>query len=125
MVKTTTLKNSKIYSLGANALTKMNDLKFPARAMFYIQKNLNYLIVLAREIDDARTKILERYGTLKEDGERYEIEKELIPEFQKELSDLFDIEQEVKYYPIKLDWLGNIELSSDQYKVLDLMIEEE
>lgn len=124
MIKTIVLKNRKIYNLGADALTKMEGLKFPAKSMFYIQKNLNYLVILAREIDDARTKILERYGKLDESGEKYSIDQSRFPELQTELSDLFDLEQEVKMYPIKLEWLGDVVLDFDQMRVIELMIDE-
>lgn len=124
MIKTIVLKNSRIYSLGTEAFTKMGDLKFPAKSMFYIQKNLNYLIVLAREIDDARTKILERYGQLDENGEKYAIDQDRFPELKAELTDMFELEQEVKMYPIKLEWLGDVELNFDQMRVIELMIEE-
>lgn len=125
MIKKIVLKNSQIYSLGSDILTYMNDdIKFPAKSMFYIQKNMNYLLVLAREIDDARTKILERYGKLNEEEDRYSIDEKEFPTLQKELTDLLSLEQEVKMYPIKLDWLGDVELSRSQMRVIELMIEE-
>ena len=124
MVKIVVLKNRKIYDLGIGALTKLSNIKFPAKSMFYIQKNINYLVVLAREIDNARTEILERYGKLDENGEKYSIDESRFPELQAELTDLFGLEQEVKMYPIKLDWLGNVELDLDQMKIIELMIEE-
>lgn len=125
MIKKIVLTNSQIYSLGSDILTKMSDdIKFPAKSMFYIQKNMNYLLVLAREIDDARTKILERYGKLNEEEDRYSIDEKEFPTLQKELTDLLSLEQEVKMYPIKLDWLGDVELSRSQMRVIELMIEE-
>ena len=125
MVKTLTLKNSKLYSLANDALTKMDDnVKFPAKSMFYIQKNMNIFIALARELDDARTKILERYGTLDETQDRYSIEKEEFPTLQQELDDLFNLEQEVKIYPISLDSLGDVTLNNSQMRLIEIMVEE-
>lgn len=125
MVKTLTLKNSKIYSLASDALSKMNDdVKFPAKSMFYIQKNMNTIISLGREIDDARTKILERYGTLDESKDQYSIGQESLPTLQKELDDLFNLEQEVKIYPVDLDSLGDVTLNNSQMRLVEIMVEE-
>lgn len=127
MIKTYSLSNQKIYQIAVNAVDNFHgDIKFPARAMFYIQKNVNQLTDLGREIEAARTRVLERYGKLTEEGDQqtYNIPPENLAEAQKEISDLFSTEQEVKLYMVKLDWLNDVELTPAQFGVLELMIDE-
>ena len=127
MVKTYSISNQKIYEMAVLAVDNFHgDIKFPAKAMFYIQKNVNQITELGREIEAARTRILERYGKLTEDNNKqtYNIPKENLKEAQKELNDLFAIEQEVKFYMIDLDWLDGVELTPAQVNVLELMMDE-
>ena len=44
---------------------------------------------------------------------------------QKELNDLFSLEQEVKINMLKLEWFDSIELDSDQINAISFMIEDE
>ena len=128
MVKTYSLTNKKIYELAVLAVDNFHgDIKFPAKAMFYIQKNVNVLTDLGKELEAARTRILERYGKLieNENQQSYNIPKENLSEAQKETNDLFDAEQEVRFYMLKLDWLEGVELTPPQMSVLELMIDEE
>ena len=127
MVKTYSISNQKIYEIAVLAVNNFHgDIKFPAKAMFYIQKNVNQITELGREIESARTRILERYGKLTEEENKqtYNIPKENLAEAQKELNDLLAIEQEVKLYMVKLDWLNDVELTPAQFGVLELMIDE-
>lgn len=93
MVKTKMMKNSEIYSLGNALLEYMQEeLALPVKIKFYLQKNMNKVISLAREIEQSRTEILNKYGTLSEDGTSYHFDDDKIAEAQKELNDLFELE---------------------------------
>lgn len=126
MVKTKMMKNSEIYSLGNALLEYMQeDLALPVKIKFYLQKNMNKVISLAREIEQSRTEILNKYGTLNEDGTSYHFEDDKIAEAQKELNDLFELEQEVKVNMLELDWFDAVELSNEQVNAIMFMINDE
>lgn len=126
MVKTKMMKNSEIYSLGNALLEYMQEeLSLPVKIKFYLQKNMNKVISLAREIEQSRTEILNKYGTLSEDGTSYHFEDDKIAEAQKELNDLFDLEQEVKVNMLELDWFDSVELSNEQVNAIMFMINDE
>lgn len=126
MVKTKMMKNSEIYSLG-NALLEcmQEELALPVKIKFYLQKNMNKVISLAREIEQSRTEILNKYGTLSEDGTSYHFDDDKIVEAQKELNDLFELEQEVKVNMLELDWFDSVELSNEQVNAIMFMINDE
>lgn len=126
MVKTKMMKNSEIYSLGNALLEYMQEeLALPVKIKFYLQKNMNKVISLAREIEQSRTEILNKYGTLNEDGTSYHFEDDKIAEAQKELNDLFELEQEVKVNMLELDWFDSVELSNEQVNAIMFMINDE
>ncbi len=126
MVKTKMMKNSEIYSLGNALLEYMQEeLALPVKIKFYLQKNMNKVISLAREIEQSRTEILNKYGTLNEDGTSYHFEDDKIAEAQKELNDLFELEQEVKVNMLELDWFDAVELSNEQVNAIMFMINDE
>ena len=126
MVKIKMMKNSEIYSLGNALLEYMQEeLALPVKIKFYLQKNMNKVISLAREIEQSRTEILNKYGTLNEDGTSYHFEDDKIAEAQKELNDLFELEQEVKVNMLELDWFDSVELSNEQVNAIMFMINDE
>ena len=126
MVKTKMMKNSEIYSLGNALLEYMQEeLALPVKIKFYLQKNMNKVISLAREIEQSRTEILNKYGTLSEDGTSYHFDDDKIVEAQKELNDLFELEQEVKVNMLELDWFDSVELSNEQVNAIMFMINDE
>lgn len=126
MVKTKMMSNSEIYSLGNALLEHMQEkISLPVKVNFYLQKNMNKIISLAREIEQSRSEILNKYGTLNEEGTSYTFEPDKATEAQKELNDLFELEQEVKIYMLELDWFDSIELNSDQINAIMFMINDE
>ena len=122
-----TLTNNEIYSY-ANALAQEfgNDqVKFPIKVNFYLQKNMQELITLAQEIEKERISIASDYGTLNEETQQYEIPNENITIASNKLDELFKLTQEVKIYKVKLDAFGDMELTSNQMQALLFMIDEE
>ncbi len=121
-----TMTNLEIYNY-ANALgTSFNeDLTLPVKVNFYLQKNMNTIMDAGREIEKTRMEIVQRYGTPTEDGNGVEIPNDKIEEVNKELEDLFSLEQEIKINEISLEAFANVELSSSQVAAIAFMIKDE
>ena len=99
------------------------DLYLPIKANFFLQKNIQTFVALAKEIENSRINIIQHYGESNEAGEL------IIPSSQeeqaiKELEELFAIEQEVNIHMLKLDDFGNTELTLEQMNAIMFMIEE-
>ena len=120
------LTNNQIYDLANNILTVFNNLNIyiPAKANFFIQKNISTLAAAAQEIEKARLEIAKHYGELTEDGTQYNIPADKIQEASQEIEDLFNIEQEldIKMFPIEA--LGNAEFTPAQMNAMMFMIED-
>ena len=117
--------NNEIYNYATGFSSIFNsEIYIPAKANFFIQKNIATFAAAAQEIDKSRMGIAKHYGILSEDGTRYDIPDDKIAEANKELNDLFNIEQELDIKTFKIDDLGNGEFTPNQMQLLMIMIEE-
>ena len=122
-----TLTNNEIYNY-ANALAEQfaqDQVKFPIKINFYLQKNMTELISLAQDIEKQRLAIAAEFGTLNEETQQYEIPQENITAASNKLEELFNLTQDVKIYKVKLNAFGDIDLTSAQMQALLFMIDEE
>ena len=87
--------NNEIYQI-INILTKTFDnldIYIPAKANFFIQKNISVLAAAAQEIEKSRIEIAKHYGIPDKESQQYKIPEDKIEEASRELEDLFSIEQ--------------------------------
>lgn len=119
------MKNNEILQYASALNIAFQDIKqnLPAKVNFCIQKNAATLLPLAREVEEARSKVFQQYGELQEDGS-IKIPPENIAIASEELNGLFDIDQEVKILKFSIEALGNTELSMEQMNAIMFMIEE-
>ena len=121
------LTNNKIYTYANNLLAQFSNaanLKLPVKINFYLQKNMQTLKTLATEIEENRLAIVRNYGELTEDGSAYSIPADKVAEAQKELNDLFNLEQEVQIYTVNIDALNDdMVLTMSQMEALMFMID--
>ena len=121
------LNNYTIYQLGNELPNLFNnkDLYIPVKANFLMQKNIQVIAAAAQEIDQARLEIAQNYGEISEDGTQYIIPNEKMEEANKELNDLFAIEQELPIRTFDIEALGNAEFNPAQMQMIMFMISEE
>ena len=122
------LTNEQIYNYANNLidyLSEDNNIKFPIKVIFYLQKNKNELFHLAQEIEQQRIEIAKKYGSLEEEKGQYNIPPETVKDASEEIMELFNLTQEVKIYKIKLEDFGDIKLTPKEMESLLFMIEEE
>ena len=120
------LTNTEIYSyaLALNKAFADNTLRLPVKIGFYLQKNKNVLIELARNIEESRMEIVHNYGTQVESTDQFQIDADKIEIVQKELNDLLDLEQEVAIYKVNIDTLpDDLTLTTEQMEAMMFMIE--
>lgn len=127
MVETMILTNQDIYekAIGLTQNLSTEDLMLPVKVGFYLNKNIQTLLSLGQEIENEREKIYNTYGEINEESSQYEFKNEDIETVNKEISDLFSLEQEVDIYKINLELFDNITLSPSQISLISFMIEEE
>lgn len=120
------LNNYQIYEY-AQSLSNIfvnSDLYIPAKANFLIQKNIGIITTMGEEIEKSRLQIAQHYGTFNEENNTFIIPEEKLQEANKELNDLFFIEQELDIRLIKIEDLEKVEFTAKQMQVLMFMIEE-
>ena len=122
-----TLTNNEIYN-HANALIEYfsnNEIKFPIKVNFYLQKNQTELVNLAQEIEKQRVEIIKEYGIINEETQKLEIPPEKTAEATERINELFDLTQDVKIYKVDIDAFGDIALTTNQMQALLFMINDE
>lgn len=118
--------NQQIYQIANNAISNLDNLNIyiPAKANFFIQKNISALAAAAQEIEKSRLEIAKHYGVLDEEGQQYKIPDDKLEEASKELNDLFSIEQELDIKTFSIEALGNAEFTPAQMQAMMFMIED-
>lgn len=112
------------YALGLNNAFQDNSQRLPVKVNFYLQKNKTTLTNLAQDIESTRMDIIRNYGTLSDDGTQFIVPKDKVEEAQKELNDLFALEQDVNIYIINIDNLNDdLTLTTGQMEAIMFMIE--
>jgi hypothetical protein len=131
MVIRKTMSNIEIYNT-ANALSELfndmitKEMKLPVKVNFYFQKNMNALIDMAQELEQEKNNIVLKYGTVdEEDPNRVNLSPEVLDIANKELADLFALEQEVAVNVIELDWFEGIDMTPQQLAAITFMINDE
>lgn len=120
------LNNEQIYQITNNLLSNLDNLNLyiPAKANFFIQKNIQLLSAATQEIEKSRLEIAKHYGVLDEENQQYKIPEDKIEEASKELEDLFSIEQELDIKTFSIEALGNAEFTPAQMQAMMFMIED-
>ena len=118
--------NQQIYQIANNVLGNLDNLNIyiPAKANFFIQKNISTLTAAAQEIEKSRLEIAKHYGVLDEEKQQYTIPEDKLEEASKELEDLFSIEQELDIKTFSIEALGNAEFTPAQMQAMMFMIED-
>lgn len=120
------LTNNEIYAYARNLVEAFenNDQKLPIKISFYLQKNKNTLIELAQDIEKSRMEIAQNYGEIDKSNQQYIIPPEKMEEATKELTDLFNLEQEVQIYTVSIDnFDDSFMVTSSQMEAIMFMID--
>lgn len=125
-MKNKTMTNLEIYAY-ADALVNAfkEEVTLPVKVNFYLQKNMTRMIEAGKEIEKTRVEIIQKYGTPTEDGQNIEVPVDSVEIVNKELEDLFALEQEIKVNEIALEAFDGIELTSSQVAAIAFMIKDE
>lgn len=122
MVVRKNMSNLVIYNK-ANALlqefSQLEDMILPVKVHFYLQKNMEKIVSMAQELEKQRIAIVEKYNITPENKQ----ESETLEQANKDIEELFSLEQEVKIYMLPLEWLEEVELNSKQVQAFSFMLE--
>ena len=120
------LTNDLIYFYAENLINLSKELinkNFPVKVHFYFQKNMDELISIAKNIEESRLNIMKKHGNINNDTGKYEFDKNKIDIINKDIQELFALEQEVKIYMIPMKWIENLEISTKQFNAISFMLE--
>ena len=117
--------NAQIYEL-LNKLDKAfteDNIYFPVRFNYYFVRNASKLEEQVKNIDLARNVIINHYATVK--GDKYQFSsQEDLDKANKEINELFTLEQELQIDMVDLAIIEEMQLTVDQMEAIMLMIKE-
>lgn len=105
------------------SIVKDANLYIPAKVNYYLQKNIELIAQTAQAIEEQRLTILNKYGVPTEDNTNFTIPSENTEIVNKELFELFSVEQELNIMVINLSDLENASFNSAQMQALMFMIQ--
>lgn len=124
------LTNRKIVNT-VNSIGIVSNRSLPIKASYAISKNLLKLEKEVEAYNLEREKLLNKYAEKDEAGQRkvnengnVPIKKEHIEDWNREITELLDIEVEINIHKFDLAVLDNIEISPQELMAIDFMIEE-
>lgn len=122
------LTNKQIYEYTEKVLKIFSvdeEIYLPIRINFYLHKNRNILMELAKDIEKQRTEIIKKYGTLNEETKEYEVPKDKITDVLDEIDELFSLTQDVALYFVSMNEIkDDLTLTTQQMDALMFMIED-
>ena len=130
MIKRKTMSNLEIFNTASALIeafqSQTEDTHFPVKVNFFLQKNMNSIVEVARDIEKTRAEIIKKFGTLSEDNpEQYVVPDDKIEGSTNELNDLFNLEQEIAVNMLERDWFDGIDLTAQQVAAITYMINDE
>lgn len=120
------MTNNDIYNHANNLLGAFEDvanLSLPVKVHFYFQKNMDFVVKMAQDIEKSRTEILNKYGTLDQETQTYKFEEADVEKVNQDMMDLFSLEQEVKIHVIPMEWIEDMELTAKQVNAFSFMFD--
>lgn len=120
------MTNNDIYNHANNLLSAFEDvanLSLPVKVHFYFQKNMDFVVKMAQDIEKSRTEILDKYGTLDQETQTYKFEEADVEKVNQDMMDLFSLEQEVKIHVIPMEWIEDMELTAKQVNAFSFMFD--
>ena len=121
------LTNYQIYSF-ANSYSELfedaGNIYIPAKANFFLQKNVQALAAAASDIEKAKVDIIKHYGVKDPNTGNITVPDENIEVASAEVNDLFNIEQDIDIKMISINDLANAEFTQAQMQLIMLFIQE-
>ena len=121
------LTNYQIYNF-ANSYSELfkdaGNIYIPAKANFFLQKNVQVLAAAASDIDKAKVDIIKHYGVEDPSTGNITVPNENLEVASAEVNDLFNLEQDIDIKMISIDDLANVEFTQAQMQLIMLFIQE-
>ena len=122
------LTNKQIYEYAEKVLKVFSvdeEIYLPIKINFYLHKNRDILMELAKDIEKQRIEIIKKYGILNEETKEYEVPKDKITDVLNEIDELFSLTQDVTLYFVNMDEIkDDLTLTTQQMDALMFMIED-
>ncbi|WP_297428872.1 DUF1617 family protein [Clostridium sp.] len=112
-----------------NTLKAVSQKQFPVKVSYAIAKNISKIDSELKIYEKERQKLIEQYSERDEGNkiisdESGNVKFADVDGWNKDIKELLDIENEIEIHKFKFEELGNLNISAEELRVIDYMIEE-
>lgn len=115
------LTNAIIYN-SLPVLRTLNTTKLPIKTSYKVNKNIRALQSKLDFVEEQRTSLIRKYGTEEENGS-INVGIENIETFYKDFNEVLEIEEDVKIHKLSLEELEDVQLTSEEFGLIEYMLE--
>lgn len=95
----------------ADNIGKLSEMKLPIKASYRINRIISKILPDIKQYNEKRLEVIKELGIADEKNpEVYNVPKEKLPEFTKQIEELLSIEVEIDLEPISIIELGEINI---------------
>lgn len=107
----------------APSISHIAQVKLPVKVAYRLAKNIRLLQPELDAFNEARTKLVTKYGTPESDGVNFRLDGENGAAFAKDINSLLDEDVNIALMRINLDELGSIDLEAGHIaNLMDVII---
>jgi len=112
------------------ALSKLSQKELPIKISFLLAKNISHINAELKIYNDERQKLVEKYSIKDKndkpiiENNQIKLQPKLINDWNKDMSELLSIENEVNIKQFSIDNLEGISISASEIMAIKFMIEE-
>lgn len=114
-----------------NKLKEISKKQLPIKVSYAIAKNLSKIDSELKIFNEERQKLVNQYGEKDSDGNlkvdknsMVSIKKNCISTYNKELKELFSIENDIDIHKFKINLLDGFNISAEEVQAIEYMIED-
>lgn len=124
------VSNQRIINI-INGIGNILNMSMPVKASYAIKKNISKLEKELEAYNSERQGLLAKYakkdeeGKIVVEGNNIVIKEEYIADWNRDITELLNIELEIDVHKFNIDYLNNCEISVVELGIIDFMFEEQ
>lgn len=118
------LKVGDWFTVGMN-LSPLLTKDLPVKVAFRLGRLVKNLNPLVQDVEKSRMDLVKKHGKPDDNGETMSVPKENIEAFKKEWEEICAVEEEIIFQPLRVEDLGNIDVSAQLLLSLEKIFEPE
>ncbi len=106
----------------AEAIKTTSGKELPTKLSYWLSRLTTKIEKPLKTYEEKRMELFKKFGTLDGEKQQYSVPADKLPDFQKEILSLIEIEEEITFEPIKLEYFEGEKFTSIFFQQMDKFI---